>query len=150
MIFSALKDAQLNTLKRPNSAGARLRSEMGGRGGFIRNVLGAWGPLGEEAHCYPYKLRTKAPTLAASGVTGVCRSLGGQFLSLTHTHVQCNYCENNRKKRAEKESQTVRCEVDLTLCNSGDSANWLKFTLHVFHRQFLTNYLVYTHQKINK
>lgn len=40
MIFWALKDAQLNTPKRPNSAGARLKRQKGDN---IRNVLGVWG-----------------------------------------------------------------------------------------------------------
>lgn len=46
---SALEDAQSNTLKRPNGAGARLR---GGRGGYPERPRGLGGPLGGgEAHC---------------------------------------------------------------------------------------------------
>lgn len=75
MVFVALKDAQLNTLNRPKSAGARL----GGRRGVIWNVLGVWGPSGGEAqrYCHPHKLRTKNANVSISRCDSRRRSLGG-------------------------------------------------------------------------
>lgn len=64
--------SQRCTVKHPK-ASKQCRCQARRQEGVIWNVLGVWGPLGEEAQrcCYSFKLRTKTLTLASSGVTAV-------------------------------------------------------------------------------